>query len=92
MLKKLDIPYLSKATKPQAKEVALVANGYIHWEGLKPIIQLVASHGGEARWVFFLIDTAASVTYLSDKVSASIACLRLFVGVTKSIMLTRVGL
>lgn len=90
--KKLGIPYLSKATKSQAEEVVLVANGYIHPEGLKPIIPLVVSHAGEARWVFFLIDTAASVTYLSDQVSASVACLKLLVEVTKSIMLTSVGL
>lgn len=89
--KRLGIPYLSKATKSQAKEVVSVANGYIHLEGLKPIIPLVVSHGGEACWIFFLIDTAASATYLSGQVSANMACLRLLVGVIKSIMLTSLG-
>ena len=46
----LGIPYLSKATEPDAKKVG---DGYIHGSKLRAIVPLVVGHKGEARWVFF---------------------------------------
>ena len=66
---KLGIPYLSKATLSDAQKVT-EAGGCIYGGWL--IIPLVAAHERKAGWVFFVMDTAAPLTYLSDQVSASI--------------------
>ncbi|PUU79253.1 hypothetical protein B9Z19DRAFT_1082300 [Tuber borchii] len=67
----LGIKYLSKATPSEAQRV-LETDGYIYGWGLRPIIPLVVAHERKARWVFFVMDTAAPLTYLSDQ-----ACKRL---------------
>ena len=52
----LGIPYLSKATDPQAGEVAQVSNGIIYGTKYRPIDPFVVCHDGEARWIFFVVD------------------------------------
>jgi hypothetical protein len=65
----LGIPYLSKATEADAKEVVQVGNGYIYGRKFSAIIPFVVSHGDESRWVFFIMDSGAPLTYLSAEVS-----------------------
>lgn len=48
----LGIPYLSKATESDAKEVVEMGEGYIHGETVRPIVPFVVSRRDEARWVF----------------------------------------
>ena len=67
----LGIPYLSKATESQAKEVVQVGRGYIYGEASRGIVPFVVSHNGEARWTFFIVDSCAPLTYISTQVSAS---------------------
>ncbi|KAH0609470.1 uncharacterized protein H6S33_012956 [Morchella sextelata] len=65
----LGIPYLSKATEADAKEVVQVGNGYIYGRKFSAIIPFVVSHGDESRWVFFIMDSGAPLTYLSAEAS-----------------------
>ena len=67
--KELGIQYLSKATLSEAQKVP-EADGCIYGWGLRPIIPLVVAHERKAYWVFFVMDTAAPLTYLSGQVSA----------------------
>ena len=67
----LGIPYLSVATECLAKEVIQEANGYMHGPHNRAIVPLVVRHKSESRWVFFIIDSGAPLTYLSIQVIAS---------------------
>ncbi|RPB15020.1 hypothetical protein P167DRAFT_571885 [Morchella conica CCBAS932] len=67
----LGIPYLPKATESQAKEVFQVGDGYIHGSKFRAIVPFVVGHKGEGRWVFFMLDSGAPLTYLSAQVSAN---------------------
>jgi hypothetical protein len=49
--KEVGIPYLSKATEAQAKEVVQVGNGVIHGPKKRTIIPFVVTHRDESRWV-----------------------------------------
>lgn len=71
----LGIPYLSKATESDAKEVVEVGEGYIHGETFRPIVPFVVSRRDEARLVFLIVDTGSPLTYLSTQVSAAPTCL-----------------
>ena len=68
----LGIRYLSEATESQVKEVVKVGRGYIYGKTFRTIIPFVVSRNGEARWMFFIMDTSAPLTYISAQVSASI--------------------
>jgi hypothetical protein len=63
------IPYLSKATVADAKEVVKVGTGYIHGKKRRTIVPLIVGRREEARWVFFIVDSTAPLTYLSIQVS-----------------------
>lgn len=67
----LDIPYLSKATESQDKEVVQVGRGYIYGKTSRGIVPFVVGHNSEARWLFFIVDSGAPLTYISTQVSAS---------------------
>ena len=62
----LGIAYLSKASDP--KEVVRVGTGYIHGLHKRTIVPFIVSHGEEARWVFFIVDSGSPWTYLSTHV------------------------
>ena len=64
------VPYLSKPTEADAKEVVKVANGYIYGPKDRTIIPFVVTHKEESRWVFFIIDSGCPRTYFSAQVSA----------------------
>ncbi|RPB15818.1 hypothetical protein P167DRAFT_602907 [Morchella conica CCBAS932] len=65
----LGIPYLSKATDADAKKAVQVGHGYIYGSKFRAIIPLVVSHRDECRWVFFIMDSGAPLTYLSAQAS-----------------------
>ena len=64
----MGINYLAKA-EPDADCVVESATGYIRRSGHRALVPLVVNHGGEARWVFFIIDSGSPLTYLSVQVS-----------------------
>lgn len=67
----LSIPYLSNATKGDASKVVKYIDGHLYGYKHRPILPCVRTHNGdEARWVFFILDTAAPATYLSPQVSS----------------------
>ena len=67
----LGIPYLSQVAVADAKEVVEIGEGYIRGDTVRPIVPLVVSHKDEARWVFFIVDTGAPLTYLSAQARAA---------------------
>lgn len=68
IVKELGIPYLSKPTEADAQQVVRVGDGYIHGSTFRAIAPFVVCHKGEARWVFFIVDSSAPMTYLSGQV------------------------
>lgn len=64
---KLGIDYLSEAFD-EAKKPVSMCNGYIFGRNKRPMVALVVSHGGEYRWVFFVVDTGSPWTYVSRQV------------------------
>ena len=66
----LGIPYLGQAAEDDAKKVVKCIDGQLYSPRCHPIIPcVVRAYSGEARWVFFFVDTTAPVTYLSPQVS-----------------------
>jgi hypothetical protein len=65
----LGIPYLSKATEADAKEVVQVAEGYIYGLHKRTIVPFVVANEKEARWVFFIVNSGSPWTYLSAQAS-----------------------
>ena len=65
----IGIPYLSEATEAEANEVVNVGIGYIRLLKYHVIVPFVVKHREENRWVFFVANSGASVTYLSKQVS-----------------------
>lgn len=74
--KDLGIPYLSKATEADAQQVVEVGEGYIHGSTFRAIAPFVVCYKGEARWVFFIVDSGAPMTYLSNQVIDPSTCER----------------
>lgn len=66
----LGISYLGQAAEDDAKKVVKCIDGQLYSPRCHPIIPCVdRAYSGEARWVFFVVDTTAPVTYLSPQVS-----------------------
>ena len=63
-------PYLSKATEAEANEVVNVGIDYIYGLKRRTLVLFVVIHQKEIRWVFFIVDSGAPLTYLSIQVSA----------------------
>lgn len=63
------IDYLRKATRDQANEVITTGQAFIYGWKDRLIFPCVVSIGDDARWVFFIVDTGAPFTYLSNQVS-----------------------
>lgn len=66
----LSIPYFSKATEADAKEVVQVAEGYIYGLHKRIIVPFVVVNGKEACWGDFFI--VAPWTYLSVQVKTAL--------------------
>lgn len=67
--RELGIPYLSRVREAEAKVKVKVGNGYIRGLTDRAIVPFIVGHKDEARWVFFILDSGAPLTYLSDQVS-----------------------
>ena len=73
----LGVPYLQKATEDEANKKIETATGMTYATGIaggtkfRTVFPCVVSFEDNARWVFFIVDTGAPLTYLSTHVSAS---------------------
>jgi hypothetical protein len=63
------IPYLKEATKDEADHVAGEIHGFIYGRTFRMILPFVLNIEDKARWVFFIMDSGAPLTYLSTQVS-----------------------
>jgi hypothetical protein len=67
--KRAGIPYLQEASKDEADEVPGEINGFFYGPKSRMILPCVLSIENKARWVFFIVDGGAPVTYISSQVS-----------------------
>jgi hypothetical protein len=67
--KRVGIPYLEEATKDETDTVPGEINGFLYGPKSCMILPCVLSIEDKARWVFFIVDSAAPVTYISRQVS-----------------------
>ena len=73
----LGVPYLQEATKDEANKKIEIATGMTYTTSItdgaksRMVFPCVVSFKDNARWVFFIVDTSAPLTYLSAHVSAS---------------------
>jgi hypothetical protein len=67
--KLVDIPYLKEATKSEADKVGKEIHGFYYGRSRCMIFPCVLSIKGKARWVFFIVDSGAPLTYISTEVS-----------------------
>jgi hypothetical protein len=63
------IPYLKEAMKDEADHVAGEIHGFIYGRTFGMILPCVLNIEDKARWVFFIVDSGAPLTYLSAQVS-----------------------
>jgi hypothetical protein len=63
------IPYLKEATKDEADKVANEIRSFYYGRSLRMIFPCILSVTGQARWVFFIVDCGAPLTYISTEVS-----------------------
>jgi hypothetical protein len=64
------IPFLEEATKDEADKVARDIHGFVYGEKFRMILPCVLNIEGKARWIFFMVDSGAPLTYISTHVSA----------------------
>lgn len=64
------IEYLAMATEDDAERKVDEIYGYLHDNGRHLIVPCVVSNGKMACWVYFLVATVSSKTFLSKKVNA----------------------
>ena len=65
----VDIPYIAEATKAEADKVPKEIRGFIYGQMYRMIFPCVLGMNGKARWVFFIVDGGAPLTYISAEVS-----------------------
>ncbi|KAI9767813.1 MAG: hypothetical protein M1840_005494 [Geoglossum simile] len=63
------VPYLGKSTESDANAVVRVGHGYLFGRNIRTIFPCVVSCQDMARWVFFIVDSGAPLTYLSTQAS-----------------------
>jgi len=73
--KLVDIPYLKEATKDEADKVAKEIRGFYYGRSLRMIFPCILSMKGQARWVFFIVDSGAPLTYISAEVAQAFGLL-----------------
>ena len=66
----IGIPYLEKTTKNEANNKVDLGHGIVYGNKFRTIFPCVVGLNDEARWVFFIVDSGAPLTYLSVQVSA----------------------
>jgi hypothetical protein len=66
--KLVGIPYLSEATKDEAK-VAETGSRFLYGRNSRTIFPCVVSYRDNARWVFFIVDSGSPLTYISVEAS-----------------------
>jgi len=63
------IPYLKEATNEEADKVADSLRGFVYGKKFRMILPCVLKIGDKARWIFFIVDGGAPLTYISTQVS-----------------------
>ena len=63
------ISYLKEATKNEADKVVDEIHSFSYDWKRRPILPCVLGIGNKVRWVFFVVDSGAPVTYISGQVS-----------------------
>lgn len=66
---RVGIPYLKEATKEEADKVADSLRGFLYGEKFRMMLPCILKIKDEARWVFFIVDGGAPLTYISTQVS-----------------------
>ena len=67
--KLLGIPYLKEATKDEADMMPTKLHGFTYGQTFRMIFPCILGCEDQARWVFFVMDSAAPLTYISTQVS-----------------------
>jgi hypothetical protein len=63
------IQYLKEATKDEADMVVEDIHGFVYGRKYRMMLPCVLSIEDKARWVFFIVDSGAPLTYISTQVS-----------------------
>ncbi|KAI9765903.1 MAG: hypothetical protein M1840_007044 [Geoglossum simile] len=63
------IPYLKEVKKYEADDMPFELTGFMYGEKFRPILPCLVSVRDKARWVFFIVDTGAPLTFISNQVS-----------------------
>lgn len=61
------IPFLKEATKDEAETVAKKIHGFIYGRRFRLILPCVLTTNDMSRWVFFIVDSGAPLTYISSQ-------------------------
>jgi hypothetical protein len=67
--KLVDIPYLKEATKDEADTMPTKLHSFTYGKMFRMIFPCILGYKDQARWVFFIMDTSAPLTYISTQVS-----------------------
>ena len=67
--KRVGIPYLQEASKDETDKVPEEINGFFYGPKSRMILPCVLSIEDKARWVFFIVNGRAPVTYISSQAS-----------------------
>jgi hypothetical protein len=63
------VPYLEEATKDEADKVPDKITGFLYGPKRRIILPCILSIEDKARWVFFIMNSGAPITYISTQVS-----------------------
>jgi hypothetical protein len=63
------IPYLKEATNGEADKVVEDIHGFIYGRKFRMMLPCVLSIEEKARWVFFIVNSGAPLTYISTQVN-----------------------
>ncbi|KAI9771843.1 MAG: hypothetical protein M1840_001613 [Geoglossum simile] len=63
------IPYLKEVKKIEADNMPHKLTGFMYGEKFRLILPCLVGVQGKARWVFFIVDTGAPLTFISDQVA-----------------------
>ena len=66
----IGVPYLKKTTKDKANNKLEIGRGVIYGRRYRILFPCVVGFKDQARWVFFVVNSGAPLTYLSPQVSA----------------------
>jgi hypothetical protein len=67
--KLVDIPYLKEATKGDADKMAREIHGFLYGRKRRMILPCIVGIKDMARWVFFIVNPGAPLTFISTEVS-----------------------